>query len=94
LQIAESNKEDGRMVSKYCAMYVTYKDGKELFYLRIILLETSMFRHGVSLGATTFEDRESTKKFAEMVDEYIDTWLIQRSIAASEASELTMPPGA
>lgn len=57
--------------TKWTMIYWDYSNGPKC-YVRLTPLETDKFSHGLAL-AQTFDNEEDANKFADAVDEYMET---------------------
>lgn len=60
-----------RRIGKHTMVYMDFKDRKPVYYVRLGMLETKQFPHGLAL-ATPCATQEEADGFADLVDAYID----------------------
>ncbi len=75
---------------KHTQIYVTSENDRITFYVRIVMLETKVFPHGLAL-ATVFDDKVKAVEFAELVDEYIESCFLVCRAAAGIKFDLKHP---
>ena len=60
-----------RRDSKHTKVYMGFKDGAAVHCVRLWVLETKEFPHGLAL-APEFPDEKQAEQFADAVDNYIE----------------------